>query len=368
MRGNNILGLILSNMHDERIPELTSRRTMGSVPFGGKYRLIDFPLSNMSNSGINNVGIVAKINFLSLMDHVRSGNAWDLSRRRSGLTVLPPFGENSFATPVEAIYNVYGYLQNSPEEYILLTNSDCVTNIDYQKMYSQHVKTNADVTLVYKKMLVPEKDNRPLMLDIDSDNFVKEICIKPDFTGIGNYSIGMLLTKKELLLKIVKDAISTNLLDFKRMLQADALKHKYFGFEAPEYCQVISSMNEYFRVNMNLMDQSVREQLFNKDRPIYTKVRDDIPCRYGLGSMVKNSLVAQGCVIDGEVTNSILSKGVYVGKGAKISNCIIMQDTKISANTNLKYVIIDKDVVIKEDRSLMGFESYPIFIAKQSIV
>ena len=159
-----------------------------------------------------------------------------------------------------------------------------------------------------------------------------------------------------------------NQLDVRRLIQSSLGKYSIYAYENKGYCAAISSINDYFEFNMDLMKKEVRDELFNPQRPIYTKVRDDAPSRYGLTSNVKNSIIAQGCVINGEVENCVISKGVYVGEGAKLSNCIVMQDTKIGCNTNLNYVIIDKDVTIKNGRSLMGYDSYPIYIAKKSVV
>lgn len=369
MRSNNILGLIFTNTNEEKILELTSRRTMGSVPFGGKYRMIDFPLSNMANAGINNVGVITSKNFMSLMDHVGSGNAWDLSKRRSGLTVLPPYGGNAFTNLIETIFSVHGYIENSDEEYVLIAHCDSVTNFDYTKMYSNHIKTGADISLAYKRMECPPSKDFATVLDLDDNKQVKEIFVQPDTKGECNLFTGSMLIKKELLMRLVNECISSNNLDYKRyILQANVSKLKIVGYENKGFCRIIGSINDYFNANMDLFDSNIRRELFNAQRPIYTKVRDDMPSKYGLGSSVKNSLVAQGCVIDGSVNNCIISKGVYIGKGAKVSNCIIMQDSIVGDNTNLNYLIIDKDVKINNGRSLMGFESYPIYITKQSVV
>lgn len=369
MRSNNILGLIFTNTNEEKILELTSRRTMGSVPFGGKYRMIDFPLSNMTNAGINNVGIVTSKNFMSLMDHVGSGNAWDLSKRRSGLTVLPPNNGSVFSNLIETIFSLHGYIEHGDEEYVLISHCDAVTNLDYHKMYSNHVKKGADISIAYKRMECPASKNFATVLNIGNNGKVDEILIQPNTKGECNLFTGSMLIKKDLLMTLVKNCISTNNLDYKRyILQANVNSLRIFGYENESYCKIIASVNDYYNANMDLFNSNVREELFNAKRPIYTKVRDDIPSKYGLGSNVKNSLVAQGCVIDGCVENSIISKGVYIGKGAKVSNCIIMQDSTVGENTRLNYLIIDKDVNINNGRSLMGFESYPIYITKQSVV
>lgn len=366
--GKNLLGLIFSNVNEEKIPELTEKRTMGSMPFGGKYRLIDFPLSNMSNSGMNNVAIVAKRNFLSLMDHVGSGASWDLSKRRSGLTLLPPFGNHSYNNIIESLYSIKGFLKNKPEEYVLLTSSDCVINIDYQSVFYKHLKSDADVTLIYKNMEIPDKMDKPAILTLKENNMVDSIHITPNQEGLHNLYIGMMIIKKDLLLSLVKEAMSINKTNIKRILQRCLDKYKVAAHEHKDFCAIISSVNEYFDINMSLVNKDIRHELFKPEDPIYTKVRDDTPSKYGLGSNVTNSLVSQGCLIEGDVQNSILSKGVVIGKGAKVSNCIIMEDTVIGDGTVLNYVIVDKDVEIQTNRSLSGYKSYPIYIAKQSIV
>ena len=370
MRSNNVIGVIFANVNDDKIPELTAYRTIASVPFGGKYRMIDFPLSNMTNSGINNVAVVARNNFLSLMDHCGSGAAWDLSKRRTGLTILPPFGGNDLENRVEALYSLRNYLFEHSEEYVLITNSDYVTNVDYQQVYYRHITSGADLTMMYKKTELPKLRNNPVVFEIDGDGRITDLLIKPYAEGEFNLATGTILIKKDLLMNLVEKAISANKLSFKRdILQANVKDLKMYAYEQPGHLAFINSTADYYKANMYLMDPKIRDELFNNtDRPIYTKVRDDMPSRYGLGSSVKNSLIAQGCVIDGEVENSIISKGVYIGKGAKVTNCIIMQDSSIEANSNLNYVIADKDVTIRGGRSLMGFDTYPIYISKGSVV
>lgn len=369
MRSNDVLGFIFAGTLDDKIPELAASRTTASVPIGGKYRLIDFVLSNMTNSGINNVGIVAKSNFLSLTDHVGSGSAYDLSKRRSNLTLLTPYGGKTFSNYVETIYNMHGYIEHCREEYVLIEQGNIVTNIDYNALFDFHSKNNADITFVYKKGVIPGGYDRPMTLDADETGRVKQIFVKPENTAEeSDFVYGSVLIKKELLMNEIRKALSLNQLDIKRVIQSTVDNYRVFAYENKGYTAFISSINAYFDFNMDLMKREVRDELFNPKRPIYTKVRDDAPSRYGLESSVRNSIIAQGCVIDGEVENCVISKGVYVGKGAKLSNCIVMQDTKIGADTNLNYVIIDKDVEVKDGRSLMGFDSYPIYIAKKSVV
>ena len=369
MRSNDVLGFVFAGTLDEKIPELAASRTTASIPVGGKYRIIDFVLSNMSNSGINNVGIIAKSNFLSLTDHVGSGSAYDLSKRRSNLTLLTPYGGKSFSSYVETVYNMHGYLENCREEYVLISPGNVICNFDFTDLFDFHSKKNADVTLVYKSTVVPGGYERPITVDVDPDGKVSQVFVKPSATDeVVNQVYGTILVKKSLLMEEIRQALSLNQLDAKRLIQDLPAKYNVYAFENKGYTAAISSINDYFDFNMDLMKKEVRDELFDPKHPIYTKVRDDAPSRYGLSSSVKNSIIAQGCVIDGEVENCVISKGVYVGEGAKLSNCIVMQDTKIGKDTNLNYVIIDKDVTIKDERTLMGFESYPIYIAKKSVV
>ncbi|MCI9575075.1 MAG: glucose-1-phosphate adenylyltransferase subunit GlgD [Clostridiales bacterium] len=371
MRGNNVVGILFSNVHDEKLRELTEKRTIASVPFGGRYRLIDFPLSNMVNSGINKVGVVTKSNYQSLMDHLGSGKAWDLSRKREGLYLLPPFDNKSdiHNSRVESLHSIRRFLLASSAEFVLLSDCDIVCNINYSDLVDFHIQRNADLTVVYHYGKIPDKMSDPTVYSVEPDGQVKDLLINPKVDGACNYGLNMYLARRDLLIQIVDDCVSRNMYSFKRdLLQRNMFNYRYYAYEFSGYSRVICSPLEYYQANMDLMDPEIRTQLFNPKRPIYTKVRDDMPARYGLGSCLNNSLVADGCVIEGEVDNCVLFRGVKVGKGTKLENCVIMQDTVIGANCNLNHVIVDKDVLIKDDRSLMGFESYPVFISKGSVV
>lgn len=365
MRSNNVLGLIFSNSCEDTLIELTAHRTTASVPIGGKYRMIDFVLSSMKNSNMNNVGIIAKSGFMSLMDHVGSGKAWDLSKKHSGITILPPYAGKHFANKVETLYQLHGYIEEASEEYVLLTESNVISNIDYTEMFHKHTENNADITLLYKNMNAPDKFT-PTTINVDESGKVNKILVQPAIKNQCPLYIGTMLIKKDMLVSLLIEAISENEFNFERLLQKWADIYNVYGYECNEYCAIISSTKEYYKFNMDLMENQTLGELTK--RPVYTKVRDDSPCKYGLESSVKNSLVSQGCNIEGQVENCIISKGVHIAKGAKVSNCIIMQDTQIGANCNLNYLIIDKDVIFKDDRSLMGTKSYPIYIAKKSVI
>lgn len=367
MKSNDVLGIIFSNSSEETLTELTAHRTTASVPIGGKYRMIDFVLSDLANSNVNNVGIVAKSGFMSLMDHIGSGSAWDLSKKRSGITILPPYAGVSFSNKVETLYQLRGYFEDADEEYVLLAESNVIYNIDFTELFYLHSVNKADITLVYKNMMVPDKFT-PMTISHDNIGKVEKVLIQPNVKGKCNLYIGTLIMKKELFLELINKAISENELHFDRLIQKWVDDYTVFAYECPGTCALISSMNEYYKFNMALMNGELRQELFQADRPILTKVRDDAPCKYGLTSSVKNSLVSQGCFIDGEVENCVISKGVRIAKGAKVSNCIIMQDTKIGEGCTLNYLIIDKDVTISPNISMAGVDSYPIHIEKKSVI
>lgn len=371
MRGNKLLGIIFANTHDGRIRELTDTRAMASVPFGGRYRLIDFTLSSMVDSGINNVGVITKNNYQSLMDHLGSGKAWDLSRKRDGLFILPPFGNGDSAIggcKVDAIASNESFLKRTKEDYVIITDSDIILNIEMDKVLDAHIENEADITVVYKNGEVPACMGEKLILELDGEKNVTDILINPDNQGVCNYGLRMYLMKKSFLMDAVKEAVHHNRRSFTKDIIASRINSgKVLGYEHKGYCAVINSMEQYFNASMDMLNGDIRQELF-LERPVYTKVRDEMPAVYGLGSVAKNSLVADGCTIDGEVENCILFRGVTVAKGAKIKNCIVMQDSVIGANSELNYVILDKNVQVGEGKNLIGDAKYPMHIKKDANV
>ena len=371
MRGNNVLGIIFSNMKDQLIRELTDQRTMGSVPFGGRYRLIDFPLSNMTNSGIGRVGVVTKSNYRSLMDHVGSGKSWDLSRKRSGLVFLPPYrtGNALYINRIGALEGIRDFIATSKEEYVFMTDCDTVCSIDIQKIVDFHLDNNADITIVYTKGTASDRQQDLLAMDMDNSGHVMDIRINPNPVEEGCFGLGMYVMRRDFLVQVIDDAACHNLQSFEAdILQSGVAKYRIFGYEHCGYVGIISSLSEYHKVNMQLLQQDIRDALFSQKRPVYTKVRDEMPTRYGLGSQAKNSLIADGCIIEGEVENCILFRGVHVGKGTRLVNSIVMQGSVISGGCDLNYLIVDKNVTIRPERRLMGYDSYPVYIGKGSVV
>ncbi len=371
MTGKNIVGIVFSNAYDECISELTGIRTMGSVPFACRYRLIDFTLSNMVNAGIEKVGVLTKSNYQSLMDHVGTGKPWDLSRKNDGLFILPPFSTNEAggnADKLASLKGIMGFISRSDEEYVLLSDCNVALSLDIDALTDYHTAKNADITIVYKNGKKPSLTDT-IVLDLNADGKAEKISISPVTDENVNFSLNVIFMKKALLERLINDAISLNYKDFEAdIIQGNVNKLNVYGYEATGYSAVIESMESYFKANMELLDMANCDDLFNADRPVYTKVRDDMPVIYGLGSDVKNSLIADGCIIEGTVENSILFRGVRVEKGAVVKNSIIMQDGFIAQNASLNCIVADKSVVITPNKTLSGAESYPVYIGKEIVI
>ena len=372
MKNNNVMGVVFANVHDDLIRELTEVRSMASVPFGGRYRMIDFSLSNLVNAGISKVGIIPKYNYHSLMDHLGSGKPWDLDRKSGGLSILPPYLTSDVdvhAGHIDSLNTVMGYLRGSKEKYIVLCDSDVVGNIDISKMLAAHKENDADITIGYKNGPLPISKNDIMAFEMDKSGRVIKIR-KPETYGVTcDFSLDVVVMKRTLLMDLVQTAREENMsrrwLD---VISSRVNELKIFGYAVKEFAWVIDGTESYANANFALLNPKVRAELFTNERPIYTKNRDDVPTRYGLSSKVSNSLIADGCVIEGEVTNCIVFRGVKVEEGASLSNCIIMQDAIVRRAADLKYVIADKNTEITEGRALCGAPTHYMAIRKSAKV
>jgi glucose-1-phosphate adenylyltransferase len=372
MNGNKVLGMIFANIHEESLEALTDMRTMGSVPFCSRYRLIDFPLSNMVESGITKIGVVTNANFNSLMDHVGTGKPWDLSRKNDGLFLLPPYSLNSttmWGNRVDAIYGNMGFLDQSNQEYVLMSDCYNVMNLDFEKLFEAHENSGAAVTIVGVKGKKPANFSSVLVFDkVDENGKIIEASLDPNTDEDVFYSCNIILIKKYLLQTLITTAHSKNEVSFQRSILMNCIKsEKAYAFDATDcFVGTIDGIQSYYDISMSLLNKDTKNKLFDKDRPIYTKERDDMPTLYGPDACIKNSLVADGCEIKGCVENSILFKGVKVEEGAVIKNSILMQDTVIGEGTKINYIIADKNVNIKSGAELSGAENFPVSLSKDT--
>lgn len=364
----NVLGLIFASMHDSYVSELTKQRTMGSIPFGGRYRLIDFPLSNMVNSSVAEVGVITKSNYGSLLDHLGSGRDWDLSRKKGGLHLLPPYSQTGgiYKGRLDALNNIWSFVEHSCAKYVIMSNCDVITTIDFNPVLKQHKETGADITLVYSKGAYDsEKNNCATILEFDAENRLKDVLVDPQISGECNMWLEMFIISKDFLKKIVSEAASRNQSSFTReILQGKKDEYKIMGFEHKAFFTRIDSVQRYFEANKMLLNTENKNALFRPNLPVYTKIGDNGPVKYGIEANVKNSLIADGCVIEGTVENSILFRGVRVGKGSVVRNCVLLQSTKVGSNCSISSVITDKNVEISSDKVLTGSETFPLYIGK----
>ncbi len=363
------VGIIFSNIHDNNVPELARVRTLGSIPFAGRYRLIDFPLSNMVNSGIDTVGIITKSNYQSLIDHVGSGKDWDLARKDGGVIILPPFGDNGnnalYTSRLEALKGITNFLFRADEEYVVMTDCDAVSRINYNDVIEQHIKNGADITLVYKKA-IPDitAEEVPFTFEMEKDRIVNINQKVGNNQEIANVFINVFVMKKSLLQNIVMDSISYNKKHFMADVISTNLKSmKIMGYEHTGFYAGITSLQAYYDSNLAVLNAENRKEIFG-DRSVFTKIRDSAPTKYGNNAKVTNSMIADGCIIEGEVENSILFRNVKVSRGTKVKNCIIMQNTVLGENCTLNCIITDKNVTITDRKVLSGSENHPFYIGK----
>lgn len=369
----NVLGLVFANMHDTTLGDMTKNRTMGSVMFGGRYRLIDFPLSNMVNSGISEVGVITKSNYQSLLDHLGSAREWDLARKKGGLYILPPFGNvesTLYRGRIEALYGAMSFIKHSRAKYVILSDCDVVTNIDYKPIVAAHIESGADITAVAHTGVYSSDDIKTsTVFNVGADKNVTSVLINPDISGTCTTSLNVFVMSMDFLIETVNDAMARGNVSFERnILQEKCRELKIKIYEYDNYFSKLNSPESYFKSNMALLEPENARKLFVPKRSIYTKVSDNAPVKYDLDSKVSNSLIADGCIIEGEVENSVLFRGVKVGKGAKVKNCILMQGTVVGDNAELSYLITDKNVSICENHILTSSPQYPMYVGKGASV
>ena len=372
----NTFGLIYAGEQNINLRELVYLRTVGALPVGGRYRAIEFILSNMVNSGIRNIGVIAQRSYHSLMDHLGSGKEWDLSRKNDGLFILPPFSsaENmgTYRGLVDAIKGVMGYISRSKQQYCILSGSYTIFNRTFDDMVEYHMDSGADITMLYNEeeadFFKGERYN-DVRLHLNDDGRVIDLEINATTSDSKKVGMDTYVMRKDLLEYLVEDCMSRGKYNFvSDLLMGNLNRIKIMGYEHKGYVGRLHSVASYYKINMDFLNRDVQDHLFYSDNQIYTKIKDEVPAKYAKTSNVKNSLVANGCIIEGEVENSILFRGVYVGKGAKIKNSIIMQNSEIYNNSDLEYVILDKSVNIRQGRRLIGDEVFPVIIRKGAIV
>ena len=372
---SNAFGLIYTGEINPRLRDLTLSRAVAAVPFGGRYRCIDFILSNMVNTGVTCVGLITQQNSQSLMDHLGAGKEWDLRRKREGLFILPPFmtKENTglYRGSVDAFRSCMGYVRRCTQQYVILTGSHTIFNTTFDEMYEQHVHTGADITILYNEEndFDPDEQNDDLRLLMDGTGRITEMELNPYRPRTNCRSCDVMIMDRLLLEYLVEEAFSRGEYEFTRdVLLKKCSSLKIYGCRYDGYVARLDSAANYFRHNMALLDPAVRADLFNPAHPVYTKVKDELSTRYGADASVKNAILADGCDIQGAVEDSVLFRGVTVGRGSTVKNSIIMQGVTIGDGCSLDHVVLDKGVTIRDGRTLIGYDSFPIILKKNTTV
>lgn len=376
----NVAGLIFSNIHDQSIPEMTRMRTMASIPFGCRYRLIDFALSNMVNSDITTVGVITHYNYQSLLDHIGNGKDWDLARRSGGIKILPPYitaYENAaagklYSSRLEAIMGAENFIHRCNADYLVMSDCDVIMNIDLKPVIEEHIQTGAFITVVTKHINTADYrfDKAVNVVKTDADCRVTDFTHYKPEAGEVDVCTNVMVMKRSDLQNVIADSLARGYTSFSKDIIPLTLKDKLIrAYRYDGWYSDIGTLESYFTASMQLLTPEARRGLFGqKNRQIYTKIRNSAPTKYAEGAVVKNSLIADGCVIEGTVENSILFRGVRVGKGTVIRNSILLQDTRVGNDVTLNCTISDKNVVIKDGRMLSGHETMPFFIGKGMMV
>jgi len=367
-------GIIFSEMYSGSLNVFTQDRNMAAIPFGGRYRLVDFALSNMVNSGILNVGVLAKQHYHSLMDHLSNSQEWDLNRKIGGLQLLPPFATEDAHTggsrgKLDELRNALDFLENIADNtpYVLLADAYVLCNIDYRAALEDHIASGCDITMLATKETEASPISFASVMQADANHKVTTYALdypaKP-----GDYaSMGHMIISRELLINVIRDYTSRGIYDFLR----DFIQHEFNRgrlsinlYEVDTTVLRIRDVKEYFQSSLAILDDDVSTALFRGDRPIHTRVTDEVPAYYGLDCQVERCVIADGCLIDGCVENCVLSRGVKICKGAKVKNCVIMQGSVVGEGACLENVIVDKWVTISSGAQLRGLDSNPVVIRK----
>lgn len=368
--------LIFTGEVNNMMRDLTMSRAVAALPFGGRYRCIDFVLSNLVNSRIRNVGLITQKNYHSLMDHLGSGKEWDLNRKRDGLFFLPPFSTKDntgvYRGDIEAFHSVMQYVRRSKQKYLILAGSHTIFNTTFDAILKQHIETGADITIMYNEdpRFYPDEQYRDLRLLFEEDGKTVRAFEWDPRTPTTNYrSCEITIIDKALFEDLVEESYARGGTDFVRDIMLPRVKDfKIMGWRYDGYVARIDSVNTYFMRSMELLNDPESDDLFNPRHPIYTKVKDEISSHYGLHAEAHNSVVADGCRIEGSVENSILFRGVTVERGAVVSNSILMQGSYVRTGAKLDHVILDKNVTVTPGRSLVGYDGIPLVFRKNLTV
>jgi len=370
-----MIGLCLSDPHPDRAGDGCPVRTLSAARYAGRYRLVDFMLSNMVNSKIYSIGMILNSHYQSLIGHIGMGKDWDLARKSGGVMFFPPY----YADDRRSVNNeLDGPLQRAAEhlaeqktEFLVLADSSIVYNMDYRKAFESHKQSGADITAIYtKKKIKPGERENTVSFDLTENGRVSGVGLAPPNAGTINVSLGAYIMHKRHFIQLTAGEKNCGMLRFSRVLLANALDRlDVNAYEFKGYTAHICSVETFFHYNLDIQDVDNRNALFDfEGRQIFTNRRDSLPAKYGKNAEIKNSLVADGCQIDGTVINSTICRNVKIAHGAVIKNCVLQDDTVVEKNATLDCIITDNSVLISENRNMMGYRTYPVYIERGRVI
>ena len=368
----NVMGIIFTN--DATMGELTHKRTSASIPFGGRYRQVDFALSNLACAGVRHIGVIARHNYQSLMHHVGDGEEWGLELEEGGLEFLTPFAQTavgSYRGKLESLNNAMDFLEYGDEdEIVVMIDSSILSNLNLRDVIKAHLASGKDITVVTKAGICNGEKKVDLAIKVE-DGEIKDMAVNyvagPEYAA----SMDIFVLSKKFLAQSVKNLIARDKFHMDRDLVMGGWQHGQvsvnpYAFEGTALFN--ESVEEYFENSMALIQKDIRADIFNGTHPVYTKVRDRVPTYYGEDCEVEDSLIADGCMIEGEVEDSILFREVSVAKGAEVENCIIFNEAVIGEGAELKYAILDKNVTVTPGAKLIGTKHNPIIVKRGETV
>ncbi|WP_291635665.1 glucose-1-phosphate adenylyltransferase subunit GlgD [Clostridium sp.] len=363
----NYIGILMLNEQEDSIKSLTKSRPIASIPIGGRYRVIDFVLSNMINSGIHNIGIFTNTKSRSLVDHLGSGEPWDLNRKINGLFLFNLTSERSQLSDIDILRDNMEYIYRTKQDYVIISPSYMLCNMDYIEAAKYHEESGSDITVLYKKTNSGKKHFVNCnTLYISEENRVLSIGKNIGVEEKLNISMEMFIMKKSTLITIINKCIQTGYHNsIKEAICSMIPEFNVNAYEFKGHLQCISSIKNYYKASMEMLNGKVTKELFFNNGLIYTKSKDGAPTKYVNGSIVNNALISNGCILKGSIENSIVSRRVIVEEDAEVKNCIIFENCKINKGCKLTNVIIDKNTVISENTVLMGDEDFPVVIEKK---
>lgn len=363
------LGIILAGGNSSKMRELSNKRAISAMPVAGSYRSIDFALSNMSNSHIQKVAVLTQYNAKSLNEHLSSSKWWDFGRKQGGLFVFTPTitYDNSwwYRGTADAIYQNLSFLKNSHEPYVIIASGDGVYKIDYNKVLEYHIQKKADITVVCKDMPATEDVSRFGIIKMNEDFRIEEFEEKPMVAKSNTVSLGIYVIRRRQLIELIEKCALEGRHDFVKdiLIRYKGLKRIY-GYKAKDYWSNISTVESYYKTNMDFLKPEVRDYFFHQYPDIYSKADDSPPAKYNVGSRVRNSLISNGCIINGQVENSVLFRKVFVGNNCVIKNSIILNDVYLGDNTHIENCIVESHDTIRANSYYCGDDGIKIVLEK----